>query len=100
MHLTSRALESPRAGVYFARDASYSSSTTYSKPNADGVQHMFLARVVIGEYCKGVQDALAPPSRDGAILYDTTVNDIKDPTIFVTYRDSQAYPEYLVRFRQ
>ena len=48
-------------GAYFARDASYSSSTTYSRPNAQGVQHMFLARVVIGEYCRGVQDALAPP---------------------------------------
>ena len=48
-------------GAYFARDASYSSSTTYSRPNAQGVQHMFLARVVIGEYCRGVQNALAPP---------------------------------------
>ena len=47
-------------GAYFARDASYSSSTTYSRPNAQGVQHMFLARVVIGEYCRGEQDALAP----------------------------------------
>ena len=47
-------------GAYFARDASYSSSTRFSRPNAQGVQHMFLARVVIGEYCRGVQNALAP----------------------------------------
>ena len=47
-------------GAYFARDASYSSHPTYSRPNAQGVQHMFLARVVIGEYCRGVQNALAP----------------------------------------
>ena len=47
-------------GAYFARDASYSSHPTYSRPNAQGVQHMFLARVVIGEYCRGEQDALAP----------------------------------------
>ena len=87
-------------GAYFARDASYSSSTTYSRPNAQGVQHMFLARVVIGEYCRGVRDALAPPARDGAVLFDSTVNDVRNPTIFVTYRDSQAYPDYLVKFRQ
>ena len=87
-------------GAYFARDASYSSSTTYSRPNAQGVQHMFLAQVVIGEYCRGVQDALAPRARDGAVLFDSTVDDVRNPRIFVTYRDSQAYPDYLVKFRQ
>merc|ERR1719335_369895 len=32
-------------GVYFARDSSYSSSHTYSRPDSNGVQHMFLCRV-------------------------------------------------------
>merc|ERR1711988_2042177 len=31
-------------GVYFARDAVYSSSTLYSRPDAKGVQRMFLCR--------------------------------------------------------
>ena len=53
-------------GVYFARDASYSSSPQYSVPNALGVQHMFLCRVVVGEYCKGVKDALTPAPRTGS----------------------------------
>ena len=61
-------------GVYFARDASYSSSTRYSQPNAQGVQHMFLCRIVIGEYCRGVQNALAPPARNGPVLFDSTSN--------------------------
>jgi hypothetical protein len=87
-------------GVYFARDASYSSSTTYSRPNVQGVQHMFLCRIVIGEYCRGVQNALAPPARNGPILFDSTVDDLRAPSIFVTYHDAQAYPDYLVRFRQ
>ena len=87
-------------GVYFARDASYSSSTTYSRPNRHGIQHMFLCRVVIGEYCLGKRDALVPDTRKGNQLYDTTVNDMKNPGIFVTYHDAQAYPEYLVRFKQ
>lgn len=89
-------------GVYFAKDASYSSSTTYSKPNAQGIQHMFLCRVVVGEYTQGKQDALVPDARPGGghLLYDSTVNDKKPPSIFVTYHDAQAYPEYLVKFRQ
>ena len=66
---------------------------------------MFLCRVVVGEYCKGVRDALVPPARSGNVLFDSTVgllggDTIASPSIYVTYHDAQAYPEYLVRFRQ
>ena len=65
-------------GVYFARDASYSSSTTYSRPNGHGVQHMFLCRVVVGEFCLGKRDALTPDVRQGHHeLYDSTVNNMQ-----------------------
>ena len=77
-------------GVYFARDASYSSSTTYSRPNGKGIQHMFLCRVVVGAYTQGVRDALTPDVRNGNLLYDTTVNDMYSPGIYVTYHDAQA----------
>ena len=87
-------------GVYFARDASYSTNKTYAVPDAKGVQHMFWTRVVVGEYCKGVKDALTPDVRSGLDLFDTTVNNVADPAIFVTYHDAQAYPEYLIKFRQ
>ena len=87
-------------GVYFARDASYSSSPTYSKPNSSKVQHMFACRVVVGEYCLGKNDALAPDARKGHQLYDSTVNDVASPGIYVTYHDAQAYPEYLIKFKQ
>ena len=80
--------------------AADSSSTQYSRPNGSGVQHMFLCRVVVGEYCMGVRDALTPDVRSGHKLYDTTVNNMSDPAIYVTYHDAQAYPDYLVRFRQ
>ena len=84
------------------------------------MQHMFWVRVAVGEYCKGVKDAsraaprafyesgadpepprrLTPDVRDGLNLYDTTVNNVADPSIYVTYHDAQAYPEYLVKFKQ
>ena len=31
---------------------------------------------------------------------DTTVDDMQEPSIFVTYHDAQAYPEYRIRFNQ
>ena len=89
-------------GVYFARDASYSTYQRYSPPDTDDVQSIFLARVVVGEYCRGVKDALTPAERDATkhALYDSTVDDPQNPNIFVTYKDGQAYPEYLVKFKQ
>jgi len=87
-------------GVYFARDASYSSAPQYSKPDAKGLQSIFLVRVIVGEVCLGKKDALTPDVRSGHQLYDTTVNDVKDRAIYVVYHDSQAYPEYLVKFKQ
>merc|ERR1719377_230225 len=87
-------------GVYFARDSEYSASTTYSRPDGAGIQHMFLCRVVVGEFCQGRSNALAPDVRTGHLLYDSTVDNLSNPNMYVTYHDSQAYPEYLVKFRQ
>ena len=89
-------------GVYFARDASYSTYPLYCKPDAQGVQTCFLVRAVIGEWCKAKRDDITPGVRDVAnnILYDSTVDDLENPSIFVLYHDAQTYPEYIVRFRQ
>jgi poly [ADP-ribose] polymerase 10/14/15 len=89
-------------GVYFARDAKYSTYPLYCRPDPQGVQSIFLVRAVVGQYCKGVKDALTPDVRDARrnLLYDTTVDNMADPSIFVTYHDAQAYPEYRIRFTQ
>lgn len=92
-------------GVYFARDAEYSAYPTYAVPDENNVQYMMACRVIVGEYCPGVRDAFTPDIRDPSTqaLYDTTVgllsNDtMADPSIYVTYHDAQAYPEYLIKF--
>ena len=89
-------------GVYFARDASYSTYPLYSPPDAQGWQTVFAVRCVVGQWSKGVKDALTPDVRDAArnILYDCTVDNVRDPSIFVTYHDAQAYPEYMIKFSQ
>jgi len=83
-------------GVYFAVNSKY--SLDYTSPNSRGERHMFLCRVLVGEYCLGREDQPTPDVRSGTELYDSTVNNLQDPTIFVTYNDSQAYPEYIVTF--
>jgi poly [ADP-ribose] polymerase 10/14/15 len=89
-------------GVYFARDASYSSCSAYSTPDDLGIQYMFLCRVAVGDWCRGSYGQLTPDPkpRNRFELFDTTVDDETDPSIFVVYHDAQAYPDYLVSFQQ
>ena len=89
-------------GVYFARDASYSAYPLYSPPDAGGVQTMFAVRLAVGNWSQGVRGAPTPAVRDPArgLLYDTTVDRMDDPSIFVAYHSAQCYPEYRVRFTQ
>ena len=88
-------------GVYFARDASYSSHSVYSPPNTNGYKYMYCARVLTGEYTEGRHGLLVPPPKDPNdhnILFDSVVDHLQSPSIFVTFSDSSNYPEYLIVF--
>ena len=87
-------------GVYFAVNASYSADQKYAKPDDKGNCRMYYAKVLTGEYTQGNDKMLtAPPINPSKPqLYDSTVNNVKSPTVFVTYHDDQAYPEYTVTF--
>jgi len=87
-------------GVYFAVESEYSTRDCYSRPNAAGECFIFLCRVLVGEFCQGEEDGVAPAVRYGDVLYDSTVDNPRDPKIFVAYHDAQAYPEYLVKFKR
>ncbi|XP_055358541.1 protein mono-ADP-ribosyltransferase PARP14-like isoform X2 [Betta splendens] len=88
-------------GTYFAVDASYSANPTYSIPAADGSQLMFVARVLTGTYTVGRSNMKVPPPRDNQQpddRYDSLVNNISTPSMYVVFHDSQAYPDYLITF--
>ena len=88
-------------GVYFARDASYSHG--YSASDANSQHHMYYAQVLTGEYTVGNTSMLAPPAKnpqvDANVLFDSTVNNVSTPTIFVVYQDTQCYPAYLISYQ-
>ncbi|XDV24263.1 hypothetical protein PO909_028484 [Leuciscus waleckii] len=83
-------------GSYFARDAKYSHSYTEDS----GTRSMFVCRVLVGDYTKGESGYLRPPSKDGGdtVFYDSCVNDLYDPSIFVVFEKHQIYPEYLIEY--
>ncbi|XP_013925211.1 PREDICTED: poly [ADP-ribose] polymerase 14 [Thamnophis sirtalis] len=89
-------------GTYFAVNASYSAHDTYSQPDASGIKYMYLARVLVGEYCVGSKGLVVPYQKnatDPTDLYDSVTDNLKKPTLFVIFNDIQAYPEYLITFK-
>jgi poly [ADP-ribose] polymerase 10/14/15 len=43
-----------------------------------------------------------PPAKNPInpnVLYDTVVDHVRNPTIFVVFYDAQSYPEYLITFK-
>ena len=90
-------------GVYFAKGASYSVHYA-NKCNAGvGKRCMYLARVLVGQYCQGINltESLVPPPKDPSrpeVLFDSVANDAVNPSIFAVFFDNQCYPEYLIKF--
>lgn len=89
-------------GVYFARDASFSVGYANRSQAGVGDRCMYVAKVLVGQYCKGTsRQAVIPPPKDPSKpeeLFDSVVNDAGNPSIFVVFFDSQCYPEYLIKF--
>ena len=62
---------------------------------------MYLAGVLTGEYALGNASMIVPPPKDPKdvnLLFESVVDNVQNPTIFVTFFDPQVYPEYLITF--
>lgn len=86
-------------GIYFSTTAKYSHQ--YTQKNA-GRRFMFLARAVVGKPILGKPGMNRPPpvdpSRPHGVLFDSCVNSISNPSIFVIFDNEQCYPEFLIEY--
>ncbi|KAL4231262.1 Poly (ADP-ribose) polymerase [Mactra antiquata] len=90
-------------GVYFAVNARYSASHTYSRPDSAGIKRMYYCLVLTGEFTRGSGGMRVPPKKAGqndTALYDSVVDNVNGPGMYIIFHDTQAYPEYLVHFKQ
>ncbi|KAJ3596697.1 hypothetical protein NHX12_003101 [Muraenolepis orangiensis] len=87
-------------GSYFARDASYSNKYARARRGPRGPRTvMFVAHVLVGEFTTGSSSYVRPPSQStGRGLYDSCVDNIMDPSIFVVFEKHQIYPEYIIDY--
>ncbi|KAK3105260.1 hypothetical protein FSP39_021031 [Pinctada imbricata] len=85
-------------GSYFAKSARYADS--YTDHGAD--KEMFLVKVLVGDFAKGDKSMVRPPPKNPADpfeLFDSCVDDVSKPNIFVIFTFDQVYPEYVIRYR-
>ncbi|XP_063789775.1 protein mono-ADP-ribosyltransferase PARP15-like [Pseudophryne corroboree] len=89
-------------GTYFAVKSDYSCGDRYSVPDSNGNKYVYQAAVITGRYCKGSCTYREPPYIDNdpsGDRYDSVTDDIRNPSVFVTFHDDYAYPEYLITFK-
>jgi len=88
------------AGTYFARDAKYVVDTNLCSPAADGTRKMLMCLLMTGMPCVGSPDHLwVLPFRQTSHRYNSAVDSLSSPEIFVMQHPSSAHPAYVVTFR-
>ncbi|CAH2286319.1 mono-ADP-ribosyltransferase PARP10 isoform X1 [Pelobates cultripes] len=88
-------------GVYFAARSVLSTWDKYSPPSEEGKKFVLVAEVLTGEFTLGKPDMITPPilpETTGGVprRYDSLVDSLKEPSIFVIFNDTQANPKYLI----
>lgn len=86
-------------GCYFAVRSGYAANDAYSTPNKNDERFTFRVRVVTGEHCQGKENIKTLPAKPGGGFYDSVVDSMTDPKMFVVFDDCAAYPEYLIKFK-
>lgn len=85
-------------GTYFARDAKYSDGYALKLPT--GQRQMLLVDVVVGRYTQGKSGMKMCPIVPGEKFtrFNSLVNNVREPSIFVVQHSNQAYPKYLITY--
>ncbi|XP_052770988.1 protein mono-ADP-ribosyltransferase PARP14-like [Mya arenaria] len=89
-------------GVYFAVQASYSCSNTYSRPGTQGFKRVYYCAVLTGVFDLGKGGMRVPPPNPKGgknALFDSVVNNVANPGMYIIFNDTQAYPLYIVTFK-
>jgi poly [ADP-ribose] polymerase 10/14/15 len=63
---------------------------------------MYYAKVLVGEYTQGNPNMIVAPSKNSGNpneTYDSVVNDVARPSIYVLFQDYEYYTEYLITFK-
>ena len=63
---------------------------------------MYFVRVLVGDYTNGKPYMIVAPNKSTSNpneTYDSVVDNVADPNIYVLFGEYEYYPEYLITFR-
>eukprot|EP00928_Gymnodinium_smaydae_P030214 TRINITY_DN22526_c0_g1_i1.p1 TRINITY_DN22526_c0_g1~~TRINITY_DN22526_c0_g1_i1.p1 ORF type:complete len:912 (+),score=72.45 TRINITY_DN22526_c0_g1_i1:49-2784(+) len=88
------------SGVYFARDAAHvASGSSCGPPGEDGARQMMLCLLSIGMPCLGdPRQRGVLPYRQKPHRYNSAVDSLSSPEIYILQHPSAACPAYLITF--
>lgn len=87
------------SGTYFARDAKYVVDSNFCTGAADGSYRMLMCLAMTGIPCLGSPDQKGVlPFRQKPHRYQSTVDSLSSPEIFIVQHPSAAYPAYVITF--
>ena len=102
-----RALDEGRAaafgqGAYFTVEAAL--SNLYCQQDSESMRYMFLAEVLVGSFAQGEASMKRPPHKSDSAapkkeLYDSCVDNVDRPSIFVLFDSDQYYPTFLIQYK-
>ena len=84
-------------GIYFARESKYSHRFVSDYTPSQGYE-MFLSFVLVGEYEQGSAKKKFTGIKPDGNQYDSTVDNMINPQVFVVYNDYQAIPRYIINY--
>ena len=85
------------AGVYFARDSSYSCKLQYATEDAQQFQRVMLCNVLVGDMGQGSRELKEPPVKPGTTeLFDSVADHPGNPSVVVIMQDHLALPRFVV----
>jgi hypothetical protein len=87
------------SGTYFARDAKYVADGSFCTPERNGTRRMLMCLAMTGMPCLGDPHHKGVlPMRQGDHRYDSSVDSLASPEIFIVQHPSAAYPAYIITF--
>ncbi|XP_064643339.1 zinc finger CCCH-type antiviral protein 1-like [Lineus longissimus] len=82
-------------GTYFGTEANIAANYADSKS-------MFVCNVLVGDYCQGMSHYVRPPPKDpqrsNENFYDSCVDNMSKPKMYVIFKPEQTYPEYIIEY--
>ena len=99
---TAAAADADAAAAAAAADANAGDTAVDSEDVTRQLRVMVAARVFVGRYTVGHRTYRKPPalnlSQPFSTSFDSCVNYIDNPTLFVVFDSSQCYPEYFITY--